>query len=77
MNIFELEAHLKRIMINFAREVVLVTEGGKFHEVVFFKIWKLQKAPRIFTDEHLDLSIVTQLENIGIQVVRVAVGEKA
>lgn len=75
-DVFELEVHLKRVMIDPAQEVVLVTESRKFREVAFFKICELQRVQRIFTDEHLDLSIVTQLENIGIQVVRVPVGKR-
>jgi len=42
--------------------------------VAFFKICELRKVARIFTDEYLDSALAKKLEDMGIQVVKVALG---
>jgi DeoR/GlpR family transcriptional regulator of sugar metabolism len=74
-DVFELEANLKKVMVNSACEVILVAESKKFQEVAFFKICELRKVTRIFTDEYLDSTLAKKLEDMGIQVVKVTLGD--
>jgi len=73
-DVFELEAHLKKVMVASAQEVILVAESRKFREVAFFKICELTRVNRIFTDENLDATLVRKLEDLGIRVTLVRVG---
>jgi DeoR/GlpR family transcriptional regulator of sugar metabolism len=72
-DVFELEAHLKKVMVASAQEVILVAESRKFQEVAFFKICELTRVNRIFTDENLDTALVRKIEDLGIRVTLVRV----
>lgn len=66
---FELEAHLKRIMLDSAREVNLVLESRKFGDFAFFKVADLTRVHRIITDEGLSTASFQSLSDMGIEVV--------
>ncbi|MEN3203731.1 MAG: DeoR/GlpR family DNA-binding transcription regulator [Atribacterota bacterium] len=72
-DVFELEAHLKKVMVTSAQEVILVAESRKFQEVAFFKICEITKLSQIFTDDGLDATIVQKLEDLGVRVTLVPV----
>ena len=65
---FELEAHLKKVMIRSARKVIVVAESRKFEEQAFFKVADLNAVHVIVTDQHVNPQIVNILEEMGIEV---------
>jgi len=71
---FELEAHLKKVMIRSARKVIVVAESRKFEEQAFFKVADLDAVHVIVTDQHVNPQIVNLLEEMGIEV-RIAHGK--
>ncbi|MGC8777741.1 MAG: DeoR/GlpR family DNA-binding transcription regulator [Candidatus Caldatribacteriaceae bacterium] len=65
---FELEAHLKRVMIRSARKVIVVAESRKFEDQAFFKVADLSEIDIIVTDSHINPHIRQTLEEMGIEV---------
>ncbi len=66
---FELEAHLKRVMLTSAREVNLVLESSKFGDFAFFKVAELTRVRRIITDADISTTSLQSLSDMGIEVV--------
>ena len=65
---FELEAHLKKVMIGSAQEVILVAESRKFEEVAFFRVCKLDCISKIVTDRNIKEETLMALRDLGIEV---------
>ncbi len=65
---FELEAHLKKVMIRSARKVVVVAESNKFNEQAFFKVADLSSIHTLVTDRYIAESNRKALEEMGIEV---------
>lgn len=65
---FELEAHLKKVMIRSAQKVVVVAESRKFKEQAFFKIADLSAVHILVTDSNVPSRVVRSLEEMGIEV---------
>ncbi|MGQ9746921.1 MAG: DeoR/GlpR family DNA-binding transcription regulator [Candidatus Caldatribacteriaceae bacterium] len=73
---FELEAHLKKVMIRSARKVIVVAESRKFEDQAFFKVADLSAVHVIVTDNNISLQAKRNLEEMGI-VVHIALARKA
>ncbi|WP_369018609.1 DeoR/GlpR family DNA-binding transcription regulator [Thermatribacter velox] len=67
-DVFELEAHLKKTMIQSTRKVVLVAESSKLKEQAFFKIADLSAIHILVTDGDVDKEAVEKLEELGVEV---------
>lgn len=65
---FELEAHLKKVMIESAQEVILVAESRKFEEVAFFRVCKLDCISKIVTDGNINEETLMALRDLGVEV---------
>lgn len=65
---FELEAHLKNVMIRSARKVIVVAESRKFEDQAFFKVANLSAVHIIVTDNNIPLQTKRNLEEMGIVV---------
>ncbi len=65
---FELEAHLKKVMIRSARKVIVVAESRKFQDQAFFKVADLSAIHVIVTDSGIDSQTMKTLEEMGIEV---------
>lgn len=65
---FELEAHLKKVMIRSARKVIVVAESRKFQDQAFFKVADLSAINVIVTDSGIDPQTMKTLEEMGIEV---------
>lgn len=73
---FELEAHLKKVMIRSARKVIVVAESRKFEDQAFFKVADLSAVHVIVTDNNIPLQTKRNLEEMGI-VVYIALAREA
>ncbi len=63
------EASLKNLMINHARESILVIDSTKFDRKAFCVAFPFEKVSTIVTDEGIRPDIIEKLENKGVRVV--------
>jgi len=61
-------AHLKKVMIESAQEVILVAESRKFEEVAFFRVCRLDYISKIVTDGNTKEETLVALKDLGIEV---------
>lgn len=64
----EMEAEVKKNMINSAKKVFLVVDNTKFDKVSFVKIAEISDVNTIFTDEKLSLKWEEFLENKAVKL---------
>jgi DeoR/GlpR family transcriptional regulator of sugar metabolism len=62
-------AHLKQIMLNSAREVILVADSSKFGRVEYAAVAPLERVNTIITDKDLDEKIVEEIRKLGINLI--------
>ena len=62
------EAHLNGIMIEIAKEVILVTDSSKFKRKSLAFICGLDKIKKVVTDKEIDADDRKRLEEAGIEV---------
>jgi DeoR family transcriptional regulator, aga operon transcriptional repressor len=63
-----MEALLNKAMIRTAQKTIILTDSSKFGRRGFGKICSLVDVDQIITDEGVSESVVTELENAGIEV---------
>ena len=69
---FNLEDTLvKRVMVQNAKEVIVVADSSKFNQVAFTLVAPIRVIRKIVTDTSLDTSVAAQLEKEGIEVIQV------
>jgi DeoR/GlpR family transcriptional regulator of sugar metabolism len=69
---FNLEDTLiKRAMVKNAKRVILVADSSKFNQVAFTSITSLSKIHTIVTDNNLYPQLVSQLKDMGIELILV------
>ncbi|MBM7624168.1 DeoR/GlpR family DNA-binding transcription regulator [Sporohalobacter salinus] len=62
------EAKTKEIMIETAKEVIVVADHSKFGQVTFAQICSLEKIDKIITDKTIDDEILDEYLQLGIDV---------
>jgi DeoR family transcriptional regulator of aga operon len=63
------EAHLNRVMISIARQVIVVTDSSKFHKRSFAFIAPIKAVDIVVTDSGIPEQDKKRLETIGIKVI--------
>lgn len=64
---FNLEdADVKRAMIASSRDVIVLADSNKFHQIGFAHVMDLDRAKLIITDDGIDPEIVSELREAGI-----------
>jgi DeoR/GlpR family transcriptional regulator of sugar metabolism len=63
------EAYTKELMMEHAREVVLLADSSKAHKVSFTRAGQLEKVRTLVTDRRIDRKFAQQLRKRGIKVV--------
>ncbi len=62
------EAHLNRIMISIAKQVIVVTDSSKFHKRSFAFIAPLSAVDIVITDSGIPADDRKKLETAGVKV---------
>lgn len=62
---------IKRVMIQNAKEVIVVADSSKFNQIAFTSVCPLKAVSKIVTDTSLDLSTLSLFEKEGIEILRV------
>ncbi len=62
------EAHLNRVMISIAKQVIVVTDSSKFHKRSFAFIAPVSAVDIVITDSGIPAADQKKLENAGIKV---------
>jgi len=65
------EAYTKELVMEHAREVILLADSSKAHKVSFTRAGRLEKVRVLITDNLMDRQLANKLRRRGIQVVRV------
>lgn len=63
------EAHLNRVMISVAKQVIVVTDSSKFHKRSFAFIAPISEVDVVVTDDGIPEEDKKRLETAGIQVI--------
>lgn len=63
------EAHLNRVMIEIAKQVIIVTDSSKFYKRSFAFIAPISEVDIIITDQGLSAEDQRKLENAGVKVI--------
>lgn len=64
------EAYTKELVMEHAREVILLADSSKAHKVSFTRAGRLDKVQILITDEGFDRKLAKELSKRGIEVVR-------
>ncbi len=64
-------AHLKQVMMNSAREIILVADSSKFGKVEYATVASLERVNMIITDKDLDEKIANDIRKLGINLILV------
>jgi len=64
-------AHLKQVMMNSAKEIILVADSSKFGRVEYAKVDPLERVNTIITDRDLDEKIAEEIRKLGINLILV------
>ncbi len=64
-------AHLKQVMINSAKEIILVADSSKFGKVEYAGVAPIDKVNAIITDRDLDKGIAEEIQSLGINLILV------
>lgn len=64
------EAYTKELVMDHAREVILLADSSKAHKVAFTRAGKLEKVRMLITDSLFDRKFAKELNKRGIEVVR-------
>jgi len=65
----QLEAHLNTVMVEVARQTILVTDSSKFGRKTLCRIGGLEKIETIITDHGIGEEYLSRLTEIGIEVI--------
>jgi DeoR family fructose operon transcriptional repressor len=63
------EAPIKKLAMQMAKEIILVSDSSKFGKISLVHVCNLQEVDKIVTDENLPSDISRQLKEIGIEVI--------
>jgi DeoR/GlpR family transcriptional regulator of sugar metabolism len=63
------EAYTKELVMEHAREVILLADSSKAHKVSFTRAGRLEKVRILITDRHFDRKLSKELHRLGIEVV--------
>ena len=63
------EASLNQVMIDIAKEVILVADSSKFNRRSLAFICPINEIDIIVTDDKLNAEYITKLEEAGVQVI--------
>jgi DeoR family fructose operon transcriptional repressor len=63
------EAYTKELVMEHAREVILLADGSKAHKVSFTRAGRLEKVRVLITDRQFDRKFATELRKRGVEVV--------
>lgn len=69
MDTNELEASVKRKMIETAKEVILLADYSKFSKIAHVTVCPIEKITRIITDNKADPEILKKYRSMGIEVI--------
>lgn len=64
------EAYTKELVMEHAREVILLADSSKAHKISFTRAGKLDKVRTLITDNQFDRNFAKELHKRGIEVVR-------
>lgn len=64
----QLEAQLNSVMMEVAKEVIIVADSSKFNRKSLCKIGRIEQINRIITDKHVGEQYLTRLNELEIQV---------
>ncbi|HOL54886.1 MAG TPA: DeoR/GlpR family DNA-binding transcription regulator [bacterium] len=64
-------AHLKQVMINSAKEIILVADSSKFGRIEYAGVAPIDKVNAIITDRDLDKGIAEEIQSLGINLILV------
>ncbi|HRR90945.1 MAG TPA: DeoR/GlpR family DNA-binding transcription regulator [bacterium] len=64
-------AHLKQVMINSAKEIILVADSSKFGKVEYAGVAPIDKVNTVITDRDLDKGIAEGIQSLGINLILV------
>lgn len=64
-------AHLKQIMLNSAKEIILVADSSKFGKIEYAAVAPIDKVNTIITDRDLDEKIAEEIQKLGINLILV------
>ena len=64
------EAYTKELVMEHAREVILLADSSKAHKVSFTRAGQLGKVRVLITDKQIDRKFSRELRKRGVQVVR-------
>lgn len=64
------EAYTKELVMEHARDVILLADSSKAHKVSFTRAGRLEKVRTLITDSHFDQKFAKELRKRGIEVVR-------
>jgi DeoR/GlpR family transcriptional regulator of sugar metabolism len=62
---------IKRVMIQNAKEVIVVADSSKFNQIAFTSVSPLKTVSKIVTDTSLDASTLSLFEKEGVEIIRV------
>jgi DeoR family transcriptional regulator, fructose operon transcriptional repressor len=65
------EAYTKELVMEHAREVILLADSSKAHKISFTRAGRLEKVRTIITDQQFDRKLSKDLRKRGIEVVQV------
>ena len=65
------EAYTKELVMEHAREVILLADSSKAHKVSFTRAGRLDKVRVLITDRQIDPKLAQELRKRGMEVVRV------
>lgn len=64
------EAYTKELIMDHAREVILLADSSKVHKVSFTRAGRLEKVRVLITDDGVDRKFAKELNKRGVEVVR-------
>jgi len=64
------EAYTKELVMEHAREVILLADSSKAHKISFTRSGRLEKLRLIITDSRFDQKLSKELRRRGVEVVR-------
>lgn len=66
---YEAEAHLKKTMVESAKETILVVDSSKFNEIALVSITPLEVINKVITDEGIPSEYKKLFADQGIEVI--------
>lgn len=63
------DAQTKKMLIETAREKIIVADGSKFGVTTFSRVAPLHKINRIVTDKSADHELLEKIEDLGVEVI--------